>query len=106
LDEKPSKSLSLAMRKLEEAARRAMVEGAGEKAAEYLSAEAAREVIMRELKDAMVSTTLGTKSEPNIGVRYVAIAMTTQERDFVERHAQSKATSHITDPLHTSAVSP
>jgi fatty acid-binding protein DegV len=66
LDEKPSKSLSLAMRKLEEAARRAMVEGAGEKAAEYLSAEAAREVIMRELKDVMVSTTLGTKSEPNI----------------------------------------
>ena len=54
-DEKSSKSLSLAMRKLEETARRATVEGAGENAAAYLSAEAARVVIIRELKDVMVS---------------------------------------------------
>jgi hypothetical protein len=58
LDEKSSKSLSLAINKLEEATRRAIVDGAGEKAAEYLSAEAAREVIMRELKDAMFGFTV------------------------------------------------
>ena len=57
LDEKSSKSLSLAMNK-EEAARRARVEGAGEKAAEYLSADAASVVIMRELKDVMVVASL------------------------------------------------
>ena len=43
------------MRKLEETARRAMLEGAGENAAAYLSAEAARVVIISELKDAMFS---------------------------------------------------
>lgn len=52
-DEKSSKSLSLA-RKLEETARRAIAEGAGEKAAEYLIAEAARVVIIRELNVVMV----------------------------------------------------
>jgi hypothetical protein len=61
LDEKSSKSLSLAINKLEEATRRAIDDGAGEKAAEYLSAEAAREVIMRELKDAIVVYTQGNK---------------------------------------------
>jgi hypothetical protein len=45
--------LSLAYR-AEEAARRAKLEDAGEKAAEYLSADAARVDIMSELKDVIV----------------------------------------------------
>jgi hypothetical protein len=53
-DEKSSKSLSLAIRKAEEAARRVKVDGAGENAAEYLSADAARVDIMMELKEVIL----------------------------------------------------
>jgi len=53
-DEKSSKSLSLAIRKAEEAARRAKVDGAGENAAEYLSADRASVDIIRGLKEVIL----------------------------------------------------
>ena len=53
-DEKSSKSLSLAIRKAEEAGRRVKVDGAGENAAEYLSADAASVDIIMELKEVIL----------------------------------------------------
>jgi hypothetical protein len=59
LDEKSSKSLSLAILIDEAAARRAKAGEAGEKADEYLSAERANKVIIEEEKGAIVGVVLG-----------------------------------------------
>jgi hypothetical protein len=67
-DEKSSKSLSLARN---DETRRAKVEGAGEKAAEYLSADAARVVSMTELKEVMVIIFLEVKNEINVVIYVV-----------------------------------